>query len=68
MPIAIEQMELYKLVKNAVRETFEEEFNKELRPKLEQISGLLHEIEDALLNEIALERFSEIEDGIETIP
>jgi len=68
MPIMLEQKELYALVKNAVKETLAEEFAKELRPRLEQIDELMHEIEDALLNEIALKRLSEIEDGAETIP
>ena len=67
MGTSLSEKQLSELIKKSVREVIEAEFEREIRPRLQEIDRILEMLEDDVLVKIAAERLGEIESGTETV-
>ncbi len=67
MPVLVDEKDLYKLIRQAIKEIFDNEFKQEIKPRLNEIDKILELLEDEYLSEIALLRFTDIEKGAKTV-
>lgn len=67
METTLDEKQLADILKKSIREVIETEFEREIRPRLQEIDRILEMLEDGLLVQIATERLGEIEEGAATI-
>ena len=67
METTLDEKQLSDILKKSIREVIETEFEREIRPRLQEIDRILEMLEDGLLAQIASERMGEIESGTATI-
>jgi hypothetical protein len=67
MGTILDEKKLYDFLKLSIREVIESEFEREIKPRLNEIDRILDMLEDGVLAQIATERFVEIEKGTATV-
>jgi len=63
----LDEKKLHNLLKRSIREVIESEFEREIKPRLNEIDRILEILEDGVLAQIAAGRFIEIEEGTATV-
>ncbi len=67
METTLDEKQLSEILKKSIREVIETEFEREIRPRLQEIDRILEMLEDGVLAQIATERLAEIDEGTPTI-
>ncbi len=67
METTLDEKQLSDILKKSIREVIEAEFEREIRPRLQEIDRILEMLEDGVLAQIATERLAEIDEGTATI-
>lgn len=67
METTLDEKQLADILKKSIREVIEAEFEREIRPRLQEIDRILEMLEDGVLVQIATERLGEIDEETATI-